>query len=119
MKKYYEFKGLPKQTYEDKVRLEKECIYIKSESIQPDNSMLNIIYAPDPISGNPCSDLFFQLSNDPSVKEYIARELQSYRIQMEKVDDKDLALDFTKTQFEATEKYFERLRNYVSNSNDS
>lgn len=78
--------------------------------------MLSIIFAPDPITGNPCSDLFCQIS-DPSVKEYIDRELQAFYTESEKTNDPVLALECSKSRFELAQDYIDRVRAYIQKVN--
>ena len=81
-----------------------------------DKSLLDEIFAPHPLTGNPCSDLFFDVKADPNLKDFIARELQSTRLQIEKTDNIDDALEFTKSVHESVDHYFERVKGYFSQS---
>lgn len=83
-----------------------------------DKSLLDEIFAPHPLTGNPCSDLFFDAKADPNLKDFIARELQSTRLQIEKTDNIDDALEFTKSVHESVDRYFERVRGYFSQSKE-
>lgn len=111
--KEFKFRGLRHQTTDEKEEI-KRLQVIPDTPVVHDGSLLDVVFAPDPISGNPRSDLFFDLNTDPNIKDFIRRELQSVRIQMAKCEDSNDALEFTKTQFETTQNYLSRMKGYFS-----
>lgn len=109
--KEYRFRGLRQQTTEEKEEIKRLQVLPETPQVH-DGSLLDVIFAPDPISGNPRSDLFFDMNADPNVKDFIRRELQSVRLQMEKTENSDDALNFTKSMHETTENYLSRMKGY-------
>lgn len=115
MPKNIGFRGVHHYTEDEATKLRNFTFEkpVKSDVVS-ENSVLREIFAPDPITGNPNSDLYFQLGADPNLKEYIASELQSFQANMLKTQDSDEALNTTKSRFESVQEYANRLREYVS-----
>lgn len=115
MPKQVFFRGLAQYTEAEAEKLRNFTSQkpVKREVVS-ENSVLREIFAPDPFTGNPNSDLYFQLGADPKLKEYIASELQSFQANMLKTQDIDEALTTTKSRFESVQDYANRLRDYVS-----
>lgn len=115
--KEFVFRGLRPQTTDEKRVLSQKLNPVENNVVH-DSSLLDVIFAPDPVSGNPSSDLFMDLQADPNLKDFVRRELQSVRLEMSKTDDVNLALDFTKTRNETKERYLERLQGYFSDKKE-
>lgn len=86
----------------------------------PNNELLGIIFAPDPVTGVPRSDIACMLSRDtsPQVSQFIRDTLMSPRPSNGvHVDDADLALEGMKRRTESIDEYAERLR-VLANKSD-
>lgn len=121
MEKVY-FKGLKCRTISENSELRssfKKDFVNDTEKVFHENSMLDEIFAPDPITGNPNSDLFFKLNHEPEVRQFIEKELQSFVFEVQKTDDKDLALDVVKSRYETVQQYSDRLRSYFAKREES
>ena len=83
-----------------------------------ENSMLDDIFAPDPVTGNPNSDLFIRLQGDPSMREYIDKYLSSPVPSVAKIDEenKDLALQMIKSKYESANEYLSRIQRFQQES---
>lgn len=83
-----------------------------SPAIQDDsNGLLAVIFGPDEMTGNPRSDLLLETRLDnPMLQEYIRNHFQREQQEGVKLDDADLALDFSKDSFESEMAYADRLR---------
>lgn len=83
-----------------------------------ENSMLDDIFAPDPVTGNPNSDLFIRLQGDPTMREYIDKFLSNPVPSVAKIDEenKDLALQMTKSKYESANEYLLRIQRFQQES---
>ena len=83
-----------------------------------ENSILDDIFAPDPVTGNPNSDLFIRLKGDPTMREYIDKYLSNPVPSVAKIDEenKDMALQFTKSKYESANEYLSRIQRYQQES---
>lgn len=89
--------------------------YVQVSEKDPD-SLEKVIFAPNPITGVPTSDVAVILANDsnPAVSQYIRDNLMR-PIQGEPgTDDADLALASVKSDTESVEEYAERLKSEVN-----
>lgn len=92
-------------------RFKKTFYHAPFETLQVDE-IGSLIFAPDPRTGIPRSDLAIILSNSarPEVAEYIRQNLQRTLPDSERFANPDDALRFTKNVHESLEAYGERLR---------
>lgn len=76
----------------------------------------SLIFAPDPVTGIPRSDLAVIMSKDtaPEIAQYIQSHFQSPLPSSPGVDDPDVAIDGIKRPGESIDQYAERLRQIVS-----
>lgn len=84
-----------------------------------DNEILSLIFAPDPVTGVPRSDLAVLMSKDtaPQVSQFIRDNLLSPRsVSFVSVDDPDLALQGIKSRNESLVDYADRLRSLAFKS---
>ena len=80
--------------------------------LNPNNDeVYNMIFAPDPVTGWPCSSLaVFVKSTNSEVKEFIKQHfIKDKGIGYDSYSDPDLALDGVKTSHESTDEYIKRL----------
>lgn len=85
---------------------------VPSENVE--DSPLNAIFAPDPVTGNPSSDLYFDCKSNNELRKYIEDQLQSFHLDTPKTSSVDDALTLTKSPFESREEFVERVRSFVS-----
>lgn len=81
-----------------------------------DSAIVKLVYAPDPVTGLPCSDLAFILDKNQSedVKNYIRNNLINPLAPSSGIADKDTALEFTIPRHaDAFAEYKQKLTNYV------
>lgn len=83
--------------------------------IKREDKLLREIFAPDPVTGKPRSDLHFIYSQDknPVVAEYIKSVLAQPLDRGASVDNPDDALEMTKTRLESDREYIERIANII------
>lgn len=82
-----------------------------------EDPMLSLIFAPDPATGNPSSDLALTTrTNSPELQRYIQSVLHNPVPSSAGVDDPDMVLDMQKDPFESLEVYANRLREIVNQS---
>ena len=103
----------------DDSRLVVETIdYIPSESdvVRQEDSVINLIFAPDPDTGVPRSDLALMFSKDksPEIAQYIQDTLMRPVNDGSGAPDADTALEFMCSRSERVEDYANRLREIVS-----
>lgn len=99
---------------------------LQSEKIAPqydesrqfvEDPLLTLIFAPDPVTGNPSSDLALTTrTNSPELQRYIQSVLHNPVPSSPGIDDPDMALDMQKDPFESFEVYASRLREIVQNT---
>lgn len=79
------------------------------------------IFAPDPLTGVPRSDLYFALTRDttPEIAQYIQEHLLSSLPSSSRAQNADDALFAMKSKSESIEAYAERIRNFVKEQNQS
>lgn len=84
---------------------------VPSSSVQPDD-ILGTIFAPDPVTGIPRSDLAIVMtaSSAPEISQYIRDQLMRPRDNVVSTDDAQMALDMTMTKKDSLESYASRLR---------
>lgn len=77
-----------------------------------DNQLSQMLFAPDPDTGIPRSDIAVLMSADtrPEIANYIRDTLLRPRPHVAGVDDPDVALETAQSRFETTAQYAERLR---------
>lgn len=106
------YRGIKSLSVEDaqKLRVSRHDVV----NIERENSMLDDIFAPDPVTGNPNSDLFIRLQGDPTMREFIDKYLSNPVPSVSKIDEenKDLALNMVKSKYESASQYIERIRQY-------
>lgn len=92
---------------------------VESSNVEQD-SLISFIFAPDPSTGVPRSDLAFSMSKDtsPEVSQFIRDTLQRPIESGERTDDPDLALDTIKSRSESLSQYADRLREIVTKDKD-
>lgn len=82
-----------------------------------EDPLLTLIFAPDPATGNPSSDLALTTrTSSPELQRYISSVLHRPVPSSAGIDDPDLALDMQKDPFESFEVYANRLREIVNQS---
>lgn len=83
-----------------------------------DDGILKVIFAPDPITGKPRSDLalVFNKSVDPEISQYIKTHLMQARKRDALASDPDTAMELTKDSFESVSSYYARLRSIADAS---
>lgn len=84
-----------------------------------EDSPLRAIFAPDPVTGNPASDLYFDCKNNNELRQYINDELQAFTIPVPKTDDASVALEVQKSIFESRDAYVQRIRDFVTKQSES
>ena len=79
--------------------------------MEPGDELTESIFAPDPLTGVPRSDIALMMSKDtrPEVAQYIRDTLQQPR-QSISTDDPDFALSTIKDRRESIQAYADRLR---------
>ena len=84
--------------------------------IRQEDKLLREIFAPDPVTGKPRSDLHFQYSQDknPIVAEYIRTTLATPLPHGTTLDNADDALAMTKSRLESDQEYVARLTELIS-----
>lgn len=82
---------------------------------QSDVHLQELIFAPDPITGIPRSDLAFIMSKDasPEVAMYIRDTLMKPTQSTSVTTDADFALDSVKSRYESVEEYATRIRDIL------
>lgn len=85
-----------------------------------DDDVLGTIFAPDPVTGIPRSDLAIVMSasSAPEISQYIRDQLMRPRDNVVSTDDAQMALDMTMTKKDSLESYASRLRE-LSNMNEN
>lgn len=81
-----------------------------------EDTPLKAIFAPDPVTGNPSSDLYFDCKSNNELRKYIEDQLQSFHLETPKTSSVDDALTLTKSPFESRQEFVERVRSFVSKS---
>lgn len=114
-----EYKTLSKER-PVKVRFSRACLN-RGAAGSDMSPLMQQIFAPDPITGIPSSDLAFVLSKDaaPEVSQYIRDNLLRPIGSVSSCDDADAALDMTKMRRETGVEYADRIRSYIENFNQS
>lgn len=81
----------------------------------PKDGLLTAIFAPDPATGMPRSDLHIQLSGslDPTTQEYIRRSFAQPLPDSVGHEDPDVVLDGSRQYGENVDQYIERLQKMV------
>lgn len=89
-----------------------ECQVTDSETV----ALYETIYAPDPVTGNPQSDLAYIMSKDkrPEVAQFIRDNLMQPLPDTARIDDPDLAMDAIKGRNEDIVSFGERLRQVIT-----
>lgn len=106
--------------------IERFKVALKSDKTAPqydesrqfvEDPLLTLIFAPDPVTGNPSSDLALTTrTNSPELQRYIQSVLHNPVPSSAGIDDPDMALDMQKDPFESFEVYASRLREIVNQS---
>lgn len=117
--KFPNFAHLSREDYEKHIAFVQKAHERKKKVVHSDseqNSLIKFIFAPDPNTGVPRSDLAFSMSKDtsPEVAQFIRDTLQRPIETGERTDDVDLALDSVKSRSESLTQYADRLREIIS-----
>lgn len=72
------------------------------------------IFAPDPLTGNPSSDFYIRASADSDVRDYIDKYLMQQVLDSPRTSDSQTALDFVKSRYESAREYADRLRSMLA-----
>lgn len=91
------------------------------ELLEPD-PIIRSIFAVNPVTGKPNSDLGLIFSSETSleVQQYIRENLATARQQLNQVSENaDDALQVVRSQFETIDQYVNRVRDYVSSLNNT
>lgn len=104
-------KTFPDYSEMPETRFKKTFYHAPFETLKVDE-IGSLIFAPDPKTGIPRSDLALVMSNSarPEVAEYIRQTLQRSLPSSERYENEDDALRFTKNIRESLEAYGNRLR---------
>lgn len=107
LREYPEYSNLP-----DDAQDERKHSFLSDHVKLELDPILALIYAPDPVTGIPRSDVALEYSSDVSdeLHQYIRSVLQQPRQSSSAGDDPDLALASIKDLRESNEEYFNRLR---------
>lgn len=88
------------------------------EKQSADNQVLDVIYAPDPFTRLPQSDVAVYLSDkvDPSIREFVASQLLTPNPEVKGVDDanSDILFDLVRQDGESVQDYAVRIRDIVA-----
>lgn len=87
---------------------------------QPSDELVRTLFAPDPVTGVPRSDIAIVMSKDtsPEVSQYIRDTLmRPLPASSSCGDDADFALESVKSESESLTEYCDRLFGLVNNSN--
>lgn len=86
-----------------------------SSSVDENENILNEIYAPDPNTGFPRSDISVILSRstDPVVKEFVAKVIMSPNNSSNYGDNSDVALELVPQLGETEDMYIDRLKDII------
>lgn len=80
-----------------------------------EDPLLSMIFAPDPATGNPASDLALTMhTGSPEIQRYISSVLHNPVPSGSTLDDPETALNLSKSPFETIEEYGNRLRELVN-----
>lgn len=92
---------------------------IPSEDSSPTNPLITEIFAPDPVTHLPHSDLHIVMSNDsrPEVAQFIRDQLMQPLGDCVRTDNEDDALEMVKSRHESFVEYAERLRSFCESVN--
>lgn len=117
--KFDEYKSLSKER-PVKVRFSRACLN-RGAAGSDMSPLMQHIFAPDPITGIPSSDLAFVLSKDaaPEVSQYIRDNLMRPIGNTSSCEDADAALDMTKMRRETGIEYADRLRSLIDSYSNS
>ena len=92
-----------------------EEVEMKNDS---QNQLLDVIYAPDPFTGLPQSDIAVYLSDkvDPAIREFVASQLMTPNPNPQGVDDanSDILYDLVRQDGESVSDYAVRVREMVA-----
>lgn len=87
------------------------------------NQLLDVIYAPDPFTGLPQSDIAVYLSDkvDPAIREFVASQLMTPNPNPQGVDDanSDILFDLVRQDSETVFDYAVRVRELVASDNET
>lgn len=90
-------------------------VEVKNDS---ENQLLDVIYAPDPFTGLPQSDIAVYLSDkvDPAIREFVASQLMTPNPNPKGVDDanSDILFDLVRHDGESVSDYAVRVREIVA-----
>ena len=82
----------------------------------PEQQKFNsLVFAPDPETGNPNSDVYYLLhGNDEGLKSFIKEKLFNSSGSASLAEDADVALDMVKPNLMTQSQYLEHCKEYVS-----
>lgn len=96
-----------------------EEVDVKSDA---ESQLLDVIYAPDPFTRLPQSDVAVYLSDkvDPSIREFVASQLMTPNPDVKGVDDvnSDILFDLIRQDGESTVDYAVRINNLIGADNE-
>lgn len=87
------------------------------EILLEQDKLITEIFAPDPITLNPRSDLHFMYSRDssPVVADFISKTLANARSSESGTEDPDVAIEFAQRRRETSIEYANRLFDFFEN----
>ena len=87
-----------------------------------ENQLLDVIYAPDPFTRLPQSDVAVYISDkvDPAIREFVASQLMTPNPDFKGVDDtnSDILFDLVRQDGESTADYAVRINNLIGADNE-
>lgn len=87
------------------------------------SQLLDVIYAPDPFTGLPQSDIAVYLSDkvDPAIREFVASQLMTPNPNPQGVDDvnSDLLFDLIRQDDESVSDYAVRVNEMIARDNET
>lgn len=96
-----------------------EEVEIKNDA---ENQLLDVIYAPDPFTRLPQSDVAVYLSDkvDPAIREFVASQLMTPHPDVKGVDDanSDILFDLVRQDGESTVDYANRINQIIASDNE-
>lgn len=105
-------KDILKNRYITDLRQEEKVIAFEKQEKDP---ILNTIFAVDPLTGKPASDLslVFSSNTPEDVKQYIRTQLATVQHSVAVAPDLETSETSVKRAFETREDYFNRIRDFV------
>ena len=116
--KYINFRGFRPFSEEEAEKLRKSRLTKQSDEVYVSHTpdVIQEMFAPDPLTGNPSSDFYIRARADSDICNYIDKYLQSQIIDSPVSEDSQLALETAKSRFESAQVYADRLRQFLADS---